>query len=380
MSLDVEVLASRLKRAMLVALGIAAAAGVIAVLTGSGDVPAAVALTALWTAIACGSILKSSPWATRPGHEAAFVFAVAQTITLFVLATAYTWAEALDLFARPGETFVGGSMLAILGTGWCATLGLVLPARASEASTAGRTLVGTALLAFLCFEGAVIESAFDVGPDDDEMLATGAWCLGAGFTVALGALHERPRGRTLTLAAALSAAVATVIVMGEVWARLPESRVRETVLAASISVPVVVAQIRLLYVWPMPERSMALRRWTVYVGAATATAMVLVVATHGELEGLLRVTGALAILTAAGSLACTVVLVTERRRATRDNTDGTPSTGTRPRSGLPPLDELKALQLECPRCGHAQSLALGGAPCLNCGLRIVVEIDADPGR
>ena len=369
---------------MLIALAIGAAAGVLAVLTGSGDVMGAVALTALWTVIACGSLLKSSPWIERPGYGAAFVLSIAQTVVAFVLATAYTWGEFFDLIDNPGEIFLGGSLLALLGTGWCATVGTILPARASESKLAGRIFVGTALLSFLCFEAAVIESAFDIGPDDDEMLASGAWILAAGVTLALATLHDRPRGRVLTLPATVCALLATTIVLAEIWTRLPDSRVGETVLAACICVPVVVAQIRLLYLWPMPERALGLRRWTIYAATGTATALVLVVATHAEFEGLLRVAGALAIVTAAGSLASTVVVVAERRRVARGHAAGAPMDdgrtveGVSGRSGATAasVDALHEVQLECPRCGHAQSLALGGAPCVNCRLRIVVRLEA----
>src|SRR5690606_31646992 len=163
-------LGSRLKRAILIALAVGAASGVLGVLTGGGDVLAAIALTALWTVRACLSVLKAATWIDRPGHSAAFARSAIRTTILLLLAVIFTWGSIFEFIDDSQETFFLGSILAIVSTGWCATLGLVMAARSTEARFGGRLLLASAALAFLCFEMAAVESAFDLGPDDDEMI------------------------------------------------------------------------------------------------------------------------------------------------------------------------------------------------------------------
>jgi hypothetical protein len=328
-----------LRRAMLGSLGVGAIAGVLAVLVGDSDFAGAVMLTALWCAIACGLLLRTASWAERPESRTAFVFAGCSTSVMLIIATALTWGDQLDM---QSETFgfLGLSLLAIFACSGVITTGLRL-------------------------RGSGVPALGTYGEADDRWRLSITGCLFFACTIVGAAvhIHPRPTDRLLRWTGGIGAGVAFAIGAAETWEIVKLGRpIGATLFTAAGALALVSLHIRLLYTPQLPREARKWQALTSLAAAATGVLITFAVAysREGANETLHRVLAAAAILSSAGSLAV-VVLAIFARRARR----ATPSVES----------TIQTIRLECPGCSSMQTIALGGATCPGCGLRIRVDLD-----
>jgi hypothetical protein len=348
-----------LRRAMLGSLGVGAIAGVLAVLVGDSDFAGAVMLTALWCAIACGLLLRTASWAERPESRTAFVFAGCSTSVMLIIATALTWGDQLDM---QSETFgfLGLSLLAIFACSGVITTGLRLR---GSGVPAGRwfVLFGAIALGILLTGNAL----GTYGEADDRWRLSITGCLFFACTIVGAAvhIHPRPTDRLLRWTGGIGAGVAFAIGAAETWEIVKLERpIGATLFTAAGALALVSLHIRLLYTPQLPREARKWQALTSLAAAATGVLITFAVAysREGANETLHRVLAAAAILSSAGSLAV-VVLAIFARRARR----ATPSVES----------TIQTIRLECPGCSSMQTIALGGATCPGCGLRIRVDLD-----
>jgi len=341
---------------MLGSLGVGAIAGVLAVLIGDADFAGAVMLTALWCAIACALLLRTASWAESPELRPAFVFAGCSTSAMLIIATALTWGDQLDMGS---ETFgfLGLSLLAMFACTGAITTGLRLR---GAGVPAGRwfILFGAIALGVLLTGNAL--AAYGEFDDRWRLTATGWLFFACAIVGAAVHLHSRPTDRLLRWTGGIGAVVALLVGTVEIWKIVDLERpIGETVFTAAGALALVSLHIRLLYT---PHLARDARRWQALTSLAAATTGVLITfavaySREGANETLHRMVAAAAILSCAGSLAVVVIAIFARRAR---------------RAAPAPEVATGQVRLECPRCGTAQTLALGGAICSNCGLSIQV--------
>ena len=348
-----------LRRTMLGSLGVGAIAGVLAVLIGDSDFAGAVMLTALWCAIACALLLRTASWAQSLELRPAFVFAGCSTSVLLIIATALTWGDQLAMKSETSR-FLALSLLAIFACSGAITTGLRLR---GGAVPAGRWFVLFGVIALgLLLTGNALGT---YGEFDDRWRLSITGCLFLASTIVGAAvhIHPRPTDRLLRWTGGIGAAVAFVIGAAETWDIVDFERpIGETMFAAAGALALVSLHIRLLYT---PQLAREARPWQALTSLAAAATGVLITfavakSREGANETLHRLVAAAAILSSAGSLAVVVFAIFARRA----------------RRATPPVEStIQTVRLECPGCDSMQTIALGGATCPSCGLRIRVDLD-----
>jgi MFS family permease len=350
-----------LLRAMLWSLGLAAAAGVLAALSGGGDTVWRVVGTGFVTAFACGLMMPFSAMLDQRKTRAAGLSGIAVVLLEFILALALIWQVARRLFGLHWEEQLALTMLFF---GLAAVL-LALSLRLADtphAKLAAKVGIGATAVTFGMFLIAIW------GPErlieDEKWWESGSAVFTIGLLVLVslvgaGTAPHRP-WRWLALPAGV---MAFALWMSHVWLGT-HTALGTVVFSTLVSVAAVVGHANLFFLLTLTAGQAWLRKGTVAATMSTATLIDLVIAKQEyvsigwDADLLERLSAAAGVVAACGSMAL-LVLARINRGVDRESSAA----------------ELRVINVKCPRCRKRQSIDIGDSSCHACGLRISTRVE-----
>lgn len=344
----------RLLRAMLVMLGLSAAAGVLAVFL-STRVMGRVAGTALVAAVAVALAMPVSRMLDDEKKRTGGMVGLWAVVVSFLFALAMIWVDLITSAMMTDERLVMSSVLVCIGGLLAANL---LVRRAGGWGRAARPVALYTVVMGSVFLGLDIWLGY---PDDEKFGETGWLVVGSGFLSALALVGLGVESRPWRWLGVLAAAGALVLGLLGVWV-IPSKD--PSVYITTMCAALVVAYANVVLSVPLGEA----RAWAclVSIGSVAATAAcvsVLTFITGGfDRDGpdiLNRVTGALGIVSACSTLGVIVLYRLNRRPP------GTSAT----------VSEIRSVHLTCPHCGRKQAVPVGEGACEGCGLLITVRVN-----
>ena len=342
-----------LLRVMLVSLGVAAVVGALAMLLFDHGIVWRIVGTTVTTAVAAGLMMAMSALADREKCHTAGVVGMGMVVGEFLLFLALTWC---------GDAIGWQYQERLISTvAWlaCTTVPAMFFLRlAASASTRLAGFVGVGAFAVTFLLG-IVTTWFHRGWSQFEDLFTTSMIVanfGALAAVALiGAGTDRRYWRYLGVVAA---AVAAVIATVAVWLDLKGGSGLFAIVA-TVAVFVPLANVLLLV--PVKAGQAWLVRATIVAAAVTAIFTDLAIVfddVHAIEELAARVAGAAGILAACGGLSLGVLARLNRKMG-----------------HTPVLSEIRRITLFCPGCDTKQTLPVGDASCVRCGLVIRTRVE-----
>ena len=337
-------------RCVLGALAFAAASGVLTALTRS-DLLERLMGTGFATAAAALLMLPLSLMIDRPTARTAGLVAVAAVTFEFILALMLVWEvwRALTVQWDEGELFItaGFALLAAVGA-------IVFLLMLYKRQTRTAAMAGLAVTAAF-FAASMIGTWLSASRMIRDQIWTTAWTIGGFGVLAAAALvgfgSDRRHWRWVGVVASVSAAAMLIV---ETWT--PAHRGKE-IFSLLCAASAYVAWANVIIRVPLPGGQRWLLLGTLLAGAATAFFSELI-GFDIDTDLVKRLDTAAGILAGCGTLAL-AVLATLRRRVDYQS--------------LP--SEFQQITVICPACRKKQTIALGGAFCEGCGLRIEVRAE-----
>lgn len=353
---------ARLVRAMLLALAVAAGAGVLSVFLPGTELFMRVGATCVVTAVAIGFSIRNvaSMDAARQTPTPAASMGLLGVVAGYVLAVLGIWTTWL-------HDTIGWSLLlsspvpAVLGS----LLGALQPLRdravAARAAQVGSVMAVAAALAYLV-------AAWGPTYSDAEFAfkaaATGGvltvWGI-AAVCCLLGVGVDRHHWRLIGLVAS---GAAGLLLIASTWI---EKAVQPTLALQCIIIAVICSHANLLVRAVLPAAWVGLSRTAMGSAMlAAACASFLNLSTPFESldqlgwSGLMQVLSASVIVSGCASLA---IIVLQRARTRSDEAPVVPAAST-----------YTAVRLECPRCSTRQEAPVGTSGCINCGLLLQIGV------
>ena len=340
-------------KGLLLSLALAAVAGVVAVLV-TNRVIFRVMGTGFLTAGAALLLLPCSVMVDRAKWRSAGLLGMAAVVVEFILVLLLIW-EAHDLL-RGGWSLQVSLWVTVGVVGGASVAAMIFLAAMQRKDTRVAGNVGLALSG-LFFLISMIAAWQPTGLWEDEWWATAATVasLGPLVVVALVAFGRGDRHHWRWVGVGASA-VAAVLLLVEFWGTSIWKN-EEEIISIFVAVALYVAYANLVVRVPLTSGQRWLRIGSLITGAATAVTVEMVIFDLAG-EFLTRLAAASAILTACGGMAL-AVLARLNRRVDFES----------------PARDLAQITIFCPRCRKKQSIALGGAACKACGLRIDVQAE-----
>lgn len=343
-------LQKRLLRSMLWLLGLAAAAGVLAVFL-STQIMGRVAGTALIGAVALAVSMPLSRWLDDPKKRQSGLIGLGGILLSFVVSLAAIWIDVLStswqVEARLGLT---GALLAVSA---CSIAGI----HALRTTAAGRLAAPIGYwgltLTSLCFVVALWIKSDELGLTGLYFLATIACC---GFSL-VGIGLERRHWRWVGVLASLAAFALAIAGTWFVHSNDPSVYVLLITTAGAIAYAIVMLRL------PLGDA----RFWCLFAAigstsslAGTVSALSFIT-TGFDQPGpdlLTRATGAMGILSACSTLATLIIYRLNRRPGTLAESATT----------------VSAIQIVCPCCGKKDTVPVGDSACTKCGLILSIKV------
>jgi MFS family permease len=352
-----------LLRLMLGSLGFAAAAGVLAALSGGDQTVWRVVGTGFATALACGLMLPFTPMLDQEKTRTVGLSGVAVILVEFLLAMALIWEAPELLFGLQWEVELAQTML-FFGLAAVALAPARKLAAEPQGRLAGRVGVGTIVVTFGAFLIAIW------GPErfinDEKWWESGSAVFTIGLLVLLslvgagaGAAPRLP-WRRLAIPAGV---IAFAMWMSNVWLGT-QSAFGSVVFSVLVSVAAVVGHANLCLLVRLPSNLGWLRGGVIAAGMLTAALIDLVIVKENysaitwDAELLSRFSAAAAITAGCGTIAL-LVLARIYRGVDREI----------------PVTELSEMRVTCPRCRKKQSIEIGESSCSACDLRISIRVE-----
>ena len=362
-----------LLRVMLVALAVAALAGVAGVMLASGEVIWRIVGTAIATAVAVGLMLPFTWLLDRPATRVVGLWGMVWVVGMYVVTLVLIW-EMWRLFDGmwPGRGYWGweGRFFGLLGL-W-AICGLAALALLGIRKIVGGRVAGDT---GLVLDGVVfVLLNLAMWNDDggrrwgDHLGETGAVLAGIGVLAVVALVGTGRKDRQgWRWAGVAAAAAAWVLAVVGIW-RETHSKVGEDVLTALISAAAAVALANGVMLPRLRGGARVVPWGAAVAGAGCALAidgMVIWedIVQFGEVLG--RVAAGLGIVAGCAALATLVLWLVQRLMARGDER----------------LESVavEAVSVICPRCGKRETIALGeeargSGKCGKCGLGIEVKV------
>ncbi len=347
-----------LLRVLLMALGLAAVAGVVGVVTAGGDTIWRIVATAITTAVAVGIMLPFSRMMDKQKWRASGTGGMVWTVVAYMLAIGFIWCDGLAGSWRWRDS-LGLSLVFWILCGLPALL-LLSFAAAPQARIAGRAGVGLAGGVFCLLMVAVWLRALGTYEDAWWESATALAGLGALIVANLAnaGMGDRRRWRWIGIAAA---GIAWLLAEQGILAQT-SSPVGRQVLAALAGVAGVLGLANLAAMVPLEGVQRWVRWGTIAAASVCAAAIDLLVAFGSPVDNEIwgRVAAGGGIVAGCGSLALLVLARINRRFEYRPDESAVLATD---------------IAVVCPRCSKSQRVGFGGAACTACGLRIEITIE-----
>jgi hypothetical protein len=340
---------------MLVSLAIAAVVGALSVLIFSPRTSGDIFGTGVLTAVSCGVLLVFSWLTDKPATRAAGLLGMSLCLAEYLLGLFLIWGSALDsastLLEQAGFAAV---FLPVLGLPAVALLRI---AGTNIGRWAGR--VGVALCA-VEFGLLMIAARFD-------WLFSGGthWPATAGicafyFTVlimSLVGLGAAP-GEWRRWLAIVASCICLVVVLGWVWRSIDNHSGGYAML---FSIPTVLAYLNLAMLCPL-KSGQVWARWVAILSLTATAACIdcgIALSQNGVGDLFDRLSGALGIIAGCSTLALAIFAALNRKIE-------------RPAIAL---EDVHSMEIICPLCKKRQVVGTGNAGCVECGLRMSIQLE-----
>lgn len=346
-----------LLRILLLALALAALAGVVGVITAAGDTIWRIVATAVATAIAVAVMLPFSQMMDKHRWRAGGTGGMAWTVIEYLLIVALIWLDYAVTSARgPGLTLLAWT---ICGLPAVFLLGL---AEISEARLASR--VGIILAAAMFGMLMIWAWGRDLPWLEREKWWDVAMALGAlGALVVANLVHAGTGDGRWWRWLGILAAIGAWLVAEAGIIMDTDSLLGRQVLTGLASGAAVLGLANLALLVPLAGMQVWVRRGMLLAAGLCAGAINALVHYDGavwQTDAWGRVAAGSGIVAGCGSLALLILARINRR------------VEYRPKEGALPATDMAIV---CPHCGKSQKIKLGGAACRACGLRIQINIE-----
>jgi len=353
-------LQKQLLRAMLYALALSAAAGVLIIFVPGKEISWRVFGTGMLTSVTIAFAIPAARLMDHPARRVAGLWAMGVIVATYCTALLGVWA---GLFGSSLDDELGFTAFALGVCGIASTCALAALPGAATRIAALTGLACTAAIFCLIMFGIWCRLFVSTSTIDENAYMTAGALLGTGLLACLcliGAGTDRAYWR---YAGVLAAAAAFAMACYGIWiARSDQGElpVQFIIIAAAAAHANVILRISL----PSKQRWLSLA--TIGAGLATALgATYLNWATAGyasgwetnELAG--RVFAAAGIATGCGSLAIVIL--------SRYNKRATPLEAAA-------ISTIAAVSLRCPHCQLQQSAPVGSSGCVGCGLILAIKV------
>lgn len=351
-------------RIMLWSLGIAAAGGVLVVLTQNRSVAWRIVATGITTALACGIMIPVGVLVDRKETRAAGLFGMGAVVVEFLFSLLLIWELPSRLIGTRLEDEIGATM----GLGALASilvLVLLLISRRPYGAWSGRVGVVLVPAAFAAWLVAVW-----MPYDEDTWRTRNQWDE-TGFAVLIFASlavvcligGRTDPARRWRWGGVVAGAVACSMWLLHIWIGTG-SDVGDIVFSGLLSLATVVAHANLCVRAPLASGHVWVRNGTIIAAALTAALIEFIVIDERlfdiglGIDVLVRLPAASGIVAGCGSLALVVLGRLNRK------VDLEPYTA-----------DLTRISVVCPRCRKKQMIDLGNSVCVGCKLRISIRIE-----
>lgn len=349
-----------LLRILLIALALAALAGVVGVITAAGETIWRIVATAITTAVAVAIMFPFSLMMDRSKSRGGGMAGMVWTVVAYVLIVGFIWSTGIargNLTASLALTLVSWTLCGLPAV---FLLSLVTFPQTRIAARAGVALAGVAFCFMIVWAW---DKSFHWYTREDKWFESGLVLLGFASLAVINMVHagtnDRRWWRWIGVAAA-GAAYATAQ-MGIILET--NSLPGREVLTACTSLAAVLGLANLALLVPLVGLQEWVRRGTIAVAGVCAAAINVIVSYDRfvrESEPWARVATGSAIVAGCGSLALLVLARINRR------------VEYHPEDGAVLASEMAVV---CPRCRKSQKIKLGGDACRACGLRIEITIE-----
>jgi hypothetical protein len=344
-----------LLRVMLISLAIAAVVGAASVLVlPSGEVWRIFG-TGILTAAACGILLPVSLLTDKPKSRSQGLLGMAIVLIEYLLAMSLIWGSAANMGDPLMEQLAFATLF--LPTVGVPAVALMRIAGTTIGRWAGRAGVGLAAIEFILLMLAVRMGV--MRSSADQSWATAGTCAIffpllimslAGLGTAPGAWRRWP--------AIIMSVVSLVISLVGIWRNIED---HPNTFALLISIPTVLAYLNVAMLCPL-KSGQVWTRWVAVLSVAATAACIdcgvfLNAGGNDQLFG--RLSAASGIIAGCATLALAIFAALNRKIE-------------RPAIML---QDVRSMEVICPLCRKKQSIATGGASCLECGLRIVIHLE-----
>lgn len=351
-------------RVMLWSLGLAAAAGVLAVLAWTGTLAWRVVGTGIATAVACALMLPASALVDRESSRPAGLLGMAGTILEFLLVVVVIWELPWHLFGVRHEERQLATIV-LLGIAVLVLMALLMLRNRPVGAIAARTGIVVALATMAAYLLG-IWWPHDWASSDEQWMESGTAILlfGGLASLALAGLGtgDRRHWRWLGVATAVAACYMWV---DHAWTGR-SSDIGFVIFCTCACIASVVGHAMFCALNELKPEQVWVRTVTVATAVLTA-ALIDVLVIDERLYSIVdstdfieRITAAGGIVTGCGTLAILVLARLNRR---------------------PDLESVSTdardMTVVCPRCNKKQSINLGASACAACGLRISIRVE-DP--
>jgi hypothetical protein len=342
-------------RIMLAALAAGAGTGVPAILAGGNDSLARIAGTAVIMAVAAGILFRLAPLLDKPATQAAGVVGVAAILFEGGLGAALMWEVV------PADTRFWLLLLWVGVTAPPAVGSLVLIGR-ENARYAGWVGAASSAVVLALFLIATFLSEHRLGgPVSEPWMAT-AWLTGLfGLLATANSFRIDFPGGYWRWAGLACAAVSWIVQIAAVRRTSDPSSGGLIAILVPGSVAVLTGLTNVLLLCELTPTQAWVRTASILtagVGLIALDGLLIARVGDHEMESGLRFAAAAGLLSLYGSLAVPVMARLNRKA------DKEPTAAA----------EFTALSAVCPMCSTPQRLPVGGARCVECGLRFVIQI------
>jgi hypothetical protein len=343
-----------LLHAMLVALGCAAASGVLAVVLSSSGAVWRIAGMSLAAGVTAGMLMPLSILAEKKNTAAAGLFGMAWAVLMFVLVVAAIWADTVSWY-------MSGALMSAIGattlSGLTSVVMLAFINKEEDRLGAFVGCAGAALswLVLLIASGLLL---VDDGATAGRVWVHGGALLGSSACIGLCLIGARPQfKRSWRLIGVLAAVAGLILVL---YGVSTQSSKGEHWVVGAYALAGAVAHANLVRRVPLKGMQFAVRWAAIGATCVAATCLYLSVYFDSDFSdpfGFARLTTGAELVAVSATLAVLVLRKLNSRAPEKLRT----------------RTDLERLKFECPRCEVQQTQPLGESMCPRCRLKIKVE-------
>jgi len=335
-------------------LALAAAAGVIAVLSGNDEVIFRVMWTGLATAISAGLAFPLLMMLEKQTRRPAGLYGLSFVLFEFFLALVLIWVAENHLPRGYDEEEVAITMVSLI-PGAFAAFGLLTFLNTSW--NRAPMFIGLAACGGSCIAFVIATWHSGSYSVQSNWWGTGWVILGYGLLMALPIIKLNTDDRLWwRWAGVITAVVGALVLFTAIW----EGSEFEKLVSLTTTGSIFITYLNLMLLFPLKDRQRWVRMATILCAAVLGVLINTLVLTqsYNEYGSLARLVAAAGIVTACGTMALLILAALNKRMEASQQT----------------MDMIE-MTIVCPRCNTKQQIKTGESACSACDLKINIRIE-----